>query len=475
MTPNKAAIRLILACALAVLGAGCATTPSDAPVASAPEAAENETTTAAGNAPAASPAPADDDGSGDVTRQSPSAPRPDPPKARTDPGPNAKERAATAMEGMVIGGMVGTTIAGPVGAAAGAVIFGVYGAMTGDLPIGGGGSGRTRPRSERSRDAEMERELERELGEEVGRQDTLESAIEEELRRQEELLKDIDRREAEREIAAAEAGTGTAGSRRAVQADPRVAPAAPAERELPASIYDESYKTVAAGEWGEDQKRGRQVLARSLDADRDGAPEEIRYHDGESGVIVRKETDRDYDGKIDAWTLYEAGIVTEVREDNDGDGEPDEWQQYGRDGRMALREVDRDGDGRRDAFYVYEGGDLVVERHDGDSNGELDRVVYYQARQLSRTEEDVDKDGTMDTWTTFLVTGDEEVIARIERDADGEGTRDVFETYEQVEGRTYLAQREEDKNNDGEIDVKSVYQKGKLREREIRDPGLVPL
>jgi CheY-like chemotaxis protein len=159
-----------------------------------------------------------------------------------------------------------------------------------------------------------------------------------------ELLKQIDRDEKLREAASQPAASGATAS-----VDPLDAPPVPKDRDLPASIFEEKPRQVAKGEWGNDKPI--EVLARSLDADRDGAPEEVRYHDQKTGVILRKEEDRDYDGRIDTWVRYDAGIPVAIERDTDGDGKLDEWQSYGRDGRMARREVDRNADGTRDAFY----------------------------------------------------------------------------------------------------------------------------
>ena len=98
------------------------------------------------------------------------------------------------------------------------------------------------------------------------------------------------------------------------------------------------------GKWGNEKEID--VVARSLDADRDGNPEEVRYHDAGTGRILRKEEDKNYDGTIDTWSSYESGVLVEIQKDNNEDGEADEWQRYGPDGRMAAREVDRNYDGR---------------------------------------------------------------------------------------------------------------------------------
>ncbi len=306
----------------------------------------------------------------------------------------------------------------------------------------------------------------------MARQGTLEAEIEAELRRQEELLRQIERDEALR----AE-GTGTEeeidDETLLARTDPRAAPSAPAERDLPLSIFDEEQRTIAEGQWGNEKRT--EVLARSLDADRDGNPEEVRYHDAATGRILRKEEDKNYDGTTDTWSIYESGVLVEIQRDNDRDGEADEWQRYGPNGRMSTREVDRNYDGVRDAFFIFQGGSLVEERHDGNSDGSLDRIVRYEQREIVSSDEDRNQDGRMDTWTHFETIGGEEVIVRIEKDSSGDGKRDTFETYEQIAGKPTIKRRDQDKNGDGIIDIKSVYEGGKLKQREISDPALVPL
>ena len=395
-----------------------------------------------------------------------SAPPPDPdPQNPPDPQASASHVDA-ALESMIMGAMVGSMF-GLVGAGVGAVGLGIYGAVTGDVPLdgrGGGGGASTR-----GSEAEKEDEMEREIDTEMAKQDQLEGEIEKELERQEELLKQIDTDEKVREAEQSESATGEVTA----SIDPLAAPTAPKPRDLPASIFEEKPRKVAKGEWG--NTAPLDVVAKSLDADRDGAPEEIRYFDQKTGVIVRREVDQDYDGRIDTWVHYDAGITVAIERDTDGDGKIDEWQTYGRDGLMASREVDRNADGTRDAFYEYSAGSLVEERHDGNSDGKIDRIVHYQDRKLVQSEEDLDHDGRMDTWTYFETVGGRSQVARVERDSNGDGKPDTFETYEQLAGKPTLKQRDEDKNGDGKIDVHSVYENGKLKQREISDPTLTPL
>jgi len=408
-----------------------------------------------------------------TTPTAPADPNPDP---KADPGVGAPppggigatvgQRVQSGVEGMLMGAIIGGQ-AGPIGAAVGAGSLLIYSVITGDVPLQSARSSHPR-RSEGDREEDLERQIESE----VARQDTLEAEIEAELRRQEELLQQIEQDEAVRSEGAA-APQDIDQETLVARADPRAAPAAPKERDLPLSIFDEEHRTIAKGKWG--NEREIDVLARSLDADRDGNPEEVRYHDAATGVILRKEEDKDYEGTIDTWSSYESGVLVEIQRDNNEDGKADEWERYGPDGRMTAREVDRNYDGTRDAVFVYEAGSLVEERHDGSSDGSVDRIVRYQARAIVSSEEDLDHDGRMDTWTRFATVEGKEVVARIEKDTTGDGKADTFETYEQIAGKAALKQRDEDKNGDGTIDVRSVYEDGKLKQREITDPALVPL
>jgi hypothetical protein len=200
-----------------------------------------------------------------------------------------------------------------------------------------------------------------EIEREVERGDALELEIQEELRRQEEFLRRIEA-EADRPQAATE--SAPSDERLSELADPRVAPEAPKDRDLPMAIFEKQLVTIPEGRWG--NQRPLEIIKRSLDADRDGKPEQIRYFDAKTGAMVRKEQDRDYNGRPDAWNTYREGQLVARSLDTSGDGKPDVWERYA-SGHMSLREIDRDGDGVRDAFYRFEGDSLVEERHDSDN------------------------------------------------------------------------------------------------------------
>lgn len=254
--------------------------------------------------------------------------------------------------------------------------------------------------------------------------------------------------------------------------DPRVAPFAPVDRDLPEEIFDVEAVTVPANTWGEHPPYA--ALRQVLDADGDGKPELIRWVDRETGAMLGQEADLDYDGRTDAWNVYAGGVVVRRRLDQTGDGQPDTWDRF-EGGRAVERERDRDDDGVRDVFYRYEGSRLVEERHDANNDGRVDLVIHYVDGRRDRSEEDLDRDGRMDTWTTWVVdpaTGAERV-ARKERDRAGDGAADTVEVYAIESGESVIERREEDKDGDGQPDVVSHYEHGKLKRRQI-SPGKSP-
>lgn len=256
------------------------------------------------------------------------------------------------------------------------------------------------------------------------------------------------------------------------EANPRIAPGPPEERELPIQIFDSEEMWIPPGTWG--NRRRLKVIALTLDADGNGKPELTRWIDRESKLQVRRHEDRNYDGVTDTWSDYEWGaIVARVLDSND-DGNPDVWERYEKE-RMVSREVDRDDDGVRDAFYRYEGDSLVEERHDSNNDGQVDLVILYEDRLRVSAEEDHDTDGKMDTWTTYVSVKGKEVITRIERDERGEGSVTMVEVFDTATGEAVIARKDEDVNGDGEIDVVSIYKAGRLVRREISDPALVEL
>ena len=289
--------------------------------------------------------------------------------------------------------------------------------------------------------------------------------IDAELRRQEALQRSRDLSEIGRALNGSPADDDELEQR----ADPRIAPRAPIDRDLPIAIFDSEEIEAPPGAFGNSDPM--LVIVRSLDADRDGNPEQIRYVDKGTGEMIRKEADRDYDGTLDTWQTYADNSLEERTLDTNHDGRVDTWERYS-GGRMVERVIDRNGNGGKDAFYVFSSGSLVEERHDRNDDGQPDLIVTYQGRQKTRSREDRSGDGQIDTWTTYAVVDGVELPASIKRDSDGSGTVDVIDQFEISSGKPILAQREEDTNGDGVIDVTSTYRNGKLYRRELADPTL---
>jgi hypothetical protein len=200
---------------------------------------------------------------------------------------------------------------------------------------------------------------------EVERGDQLESQIEAELQRQEQLLEQMRAEEAARKSAAGSARQAPPRPRRdiASAADPRIAPAAPQERELPLEIFDKRRRRSrpAPGQ------RARLAVVRVQPRlpTRTAARADPLLRPRERRAAARTSSIRDYNGKLDCLAGLPNGALVRRVLDENGDGKPDAWEQY-RDGRMTSREVDRNHDGKRDATYTYAADSLVQEQHDGE-------------------------------------------------------------------------------------------------------------
>ena len=290
--------------------------------------------------------------------------------------------------------------------------------------------------------------------------------IDAELKRQEVLQRSRDLAEIGRALNGPPASDEELDQR----ADPRIAPKAPADRDLPVAIFDSEEIEAPPGAFG--NSGPMLVIKRSLDADRDGNPEQIRYIDKGTGEMIRKEADRDYDGVLDTWQTYGGDWLDERTLDTNNDGRVDTWEKYW-GGLMIKRVIDRNGNGGKDAFYTFSDGSLVEERHDRNDDGQPDLIVTYQRRQKTRSREDRSGDGRIDTWTTYAVVGGVELPAAVKRDSNASGKIDIIDQFETSSGKPILAKREEDTNGDGVIDVTSTYRNGKLYRRELADPTLV--
>jgi hypothetical protein len=296
----------------------------------------------------------------------------------------------------------------------------------------------------------------------------LEQEIEAALRQQEEMLRSKD--------SGGEAGGGvTAPPLPAVNLAPRndfrTAATTPVPRKIPLILFESEEIEIPPGQW--DNAEPLTVIRKTLDADRDGIPEQIHFFDPKTGALIRRNADRSYDGKIDSWEQFADGSMIERRLDTNRDTRVDVWESY-REGRMSERSVDRNDDGAKDAYFTYAGNTLAEERHDLNGDGQIDRIVIYRDGIKIRSQESREGDGHIDTWIEYAFVKGAEIPKRIERDSDGSGKVDMVETFNTSSGRSVILQREEDQDGDGEMDVKSSYRNGKLYRREFSNLNSIP-
>jgi antitoxin component YwqK of YwqJK toxin-antitoxin module len=428
--------------------------PASAPAPAKPDPAGSNDSQAK---PAAATQTADDD---DGAQADPAAPKKGSHKKPATQAQRVRQsdmarRAQAGLESMIIGTVIGAQF-GLIGAAAGAAVFGLYGIVTGDVPFDSGR--RNQPQSGGGHPRGNDDEMENEVDQELKKQEDLEAEIEAELKHQEELLAAINKQEEINKTLQQES-KDCAGS---APTDATAAPRRPCQRDIPDSIFET--KTVKDGK--------RELLVKTLDADRDGKPEIKITIDPKTGQVLTREEDTDYDGTLDAVNTYlPDGRLKERAEDTNQDGKPDRWLTYDGNETAVRIEVDRNFDGKRDGFLQYQAGVLAYEEYDNNYDGKVDRRIEYVNGKRHVEIEDTNRNGVMDSRTYF---DDHGVLTRVERDKNEDGKADVIEYFEGTDpGKVVLVKREEDTNGDGIMDVTSYYEKGKLVRKEVSDPNLV--
>jgi hypothetical protein len=148
--------------------------------------------------------------------------------------------------------------------------------------------------------------------------------------------------------------------------------------------------------------QGKQVV--SLDANGDGKADVIKLfvaamQDGHSTQqLVCKQTDLDFDGKIDLIQYYgPAGelFLDEYSADYSGKfNNRTFWQE----GKRVRAEKDMDFNGKPDYFEFFEGGKLVRVERDRNGDGKVDEWQYYEGGRLDRIGWDTTGSGRVDKW-----------------------------------------------------------------------------
>lgn len=115
-----------------------------------------------------------------------------------------------------------------------------------------------------------------------------------------------------------------------------------------------------------------------------------------SAILLRKEVDLNYDGKVDLWNWYNSA------------------------GEVIRQAYDLDFDGKIDVIAYYEKGIVVRKEVFHTYGDEPDTFKYYEKGKLQRVERDSNRDGRIDTWEYW----DGDVIDRVGQDLSGDGNVD---------------------------------------------------
>ena len=139
---------------------------------------------------------------------------------------------------------------------------------------------------------------------------------------------------------------------------------------------------------------------RDLDLNKDKKPDAYQFSKVVDGnpVVVRKEVDVNFDGKIDLIRDFaETGDLTDERIDTDFDGKVDVIVLF-EHGVIVRKEYDTNFDQNVDMWRFFEKG--VMSRKEADLNydGKVDYWEYWEGGKLDRIGIDRDGDGQVDEW-----------------------------------------------------------------------------
>jgi hypothetical protein len=131
-----------------------------------------------------------------------------------------------------------------------------------------------------------------------------------------------------------------------------------------------------------------------------------------------------------------ARLVLICREvDLNGDSIKDVVRYYDDEGRPLREEADRDFDGKMEAFSIYQHGTIMRREVDGDANGIIDFKVYYEEGKPIRSERDRTGNSTADKWKPDLWEYYEQGrMVRMGVDIDGDGRIDRWDRNQSLIG-----------------------------------------
>ncbi len=148
--------------------------------------------------------------------------------------------------------------------------------------------------------------------------------------------------------------------------------------------------------------KGKQVV--TLDANGDGKPDVIKLFQGGSQdghsvqQLVCKQTDLDFDGKMDLVQYYSPNGELFMDEYSMNYNGKFNGRTFFQEGKKVRAEKDMDFDGKPDYFEYYEGGRLVRVERDRNNDGKVDEWQYYENGRLDRIGYDTTGSGRVDKW-----------------------------------------------------------------------------
>jgi hypothetical protein len=155
-----------------------------------------------------------------------------------------------------------------------------------------------------------------------------------------------------------------------------------------------------AGRIAEDSFDASCCNKRDLDLNKDGKADAYQFTKviDDQAVIVRKEVDVNFDGKIDLIRdLSDKGTLVNERLDTDFDGRVDLVVFFERE-QIVRKEYDTNFDAKVDMWRFFDKQVIVREEADLNYDGRVDYWEYFEGGKLDRVGIDRDHDGNVDEW-----------------------------------------------------------------------------
>jgi hypothetical protein len=183
----------------------------------------------------------------------------------------------------------------------------------------------------------------------------------------------------------------------------------------------------------------------------------------EEPIATREGVDRNLDGRPDLWAVREDGRTQREELDDNHDGKTDRILYYNESNQLERSEEDLNGDGQMETYSHFREGEIARKRADTDGDGQADTWSFYEAGELVRNEVDRDRDGFRD----LVMTYEDGELVREEDDRNRDGRPDLVSRYRAGE----VVEKTEDLDYDGLPDITSYYENGRLTRRSVSSEG----